>query len=192
MYTAMTTQTTGNLISATQWNYIVDNWTWAGSLKRNGSVWSGLANSTEMLGNWGAKAHNSTTISIANITWTDVTFDTEGANGWDSGTIHSVSTNTQNFTCPVAGKYLCFCEVYWASNATGFRAIRVNHAGAQISEQYAINLVATAFTMQHVWVANAAASDVIKFQVYQNSGGSLNITNSGSYGISGGIQWIGV
>lgn len=147
-WTAPRTWVTGEVVTAAMMNVDVkQNIGHLGGMLRNGVALSAMSSPSELLGNFGAKAHHSTTQSIANSTWTNVLFDTEGANGWDSGTIHSVASNTQNFTVPATGMYLCCCQVYWAANATGFRAIRITQNGTQISEQYAINLSATAFTI---------------------------------------------
>lgn len=152
---------------------------------------SGLNNGSELFIAVSAKAHNTGTESINNITWTPVTFDSE-TGGWDTDSIHSTSSNTDRFTVPRPGKYLVMGEVYWAANATGFRAMRVTVGGTQKSEDYRINLVATAFTMNHAWQVNCAANDIIRIEVYQNSGGALNITNVSDYGISASVTFLGV
>ena len=190
--TPVTPVATAQLITAANCQTWSDDIIWLAGLKYNASALSALASSAEINTAISAKAHNSGTESINNTTWTPVTYDSEGANGWDSSNIHSVASNTDRFTVPVAGKYVVFGEVYWAANATGFRAMRVTVNSTQVSEDYRINLVATAFTMNHSWVVNCAANDIIRIEVYQSSGGALNITNVSAYGISASVTLLGV
>ncbi len=162
------------------------------SFLRNGAAYTTLANGAEMLPNWGARAHNTANITISHNTWTDITFNSESSD-YDSGTIHSTSSNTQNFTCPVAGKYLCAARVIWTANATGYRGLAIYKAGVQQAEaRESTPGAADNPFISDAWVVTCAASDVIVFKAYQNSGGNLDIITSGLYGIAGLVQWIGV
>lgn len=192
-WNAPQTFVTGQIVTAADLNGDVrDNMLHLGGMKRNGTAFSSLSANTEILPNWGAKAHSTSNITISDTTWTNLTFNSEATNGWDSGSIHDTGSNTQNFTLPVAGKYLVKCQVYWAASALGLRQIRSTLAGTQIGESAVLPGLATAFSQQYVDVVNATASQVVVFQVWQSSGGNLDVTQVSTYGISALVQWIGV
>ena len=189
-YVSPRTWVTGEIVTAAMMNQDVrDNIGHLGGMKRNATLFSALAGSSEILGNWGAKAYSNANISIPDITWTNLTFNVET---WDSGTIHDTGSNTQNFTAPVAGKYLVVASVYWVGNATGIRQIRVTKGGTQQGEAGGTVGNNQAHSQRYTDIVSCAASDVLVFQVYQNTGGNLDVTQVTTYGISAAIQWIGV
>lgn len=98
---------------------------------------------------------------------------------WDS---HSFFNGSDTFTCPAGGGglYQVFCNLAFASNSTGSRAINILHNGTR---------VATVYTNTHngaVWRGFCAAelllvpTDTVQLQGFQNSGGNLNITGNAS------------
>jgi len=189
-YATPTTYSTGDIPTAAAWNVIANNTVHAGSLKVNNVALSTYANGSEINVAITAKAYNSGTQSINDTTWTSVLFDTDE---WDTSAIHNPSSNTDRFTVPIAGYYLVMGAVEWANNTTGFRSMRITLNGTQVSEQYRINLAAIKHNMNHSWVVKCtAASDIIRLQVYQNSGAGLNIGNASTYGISALVSFLGV
>src|SRR5919197_2582011 len=119
--------------------------------------------------------HN-TTQSITNVTDTPVNFNTELADT-DGG--HSTSTNTSRYTAQTAGLWDVSACVPWEINGTGKREayLKVNNTTYYGSD------TATAAASSRVSAAPAAlipvsVGDYIEVQVYQNSGGALNIDNT--------------
>jgi len=189
-WNAPQTWVTSQIVTAADLNRdIRDNMLHLGGMKRNATLFSALAGSSEILPNWGCRAYNTANITIADITWTNLTFNTES---WDSGTIHDTGSNTQNFTAPVAGKYLVIASVYWVGNAAGIRQIRVTKGGTQQGEAGETIGNNQAHSQRYTDIVSCAASDVLVFQVWQNTGGNLDVTQVSTYGISAAIQWIGV
>jgi hypothetical protein len=122
----------------------------------------------------GASVYNSAAQTIANNTYTALTFDTEQ---FDTNTFHSTATNTSRFTIPAgyAGKYLINGQVLADSNATGKRNF-----------YFYINGVAYLFTttvqgstiepsLTASWVANLAVADYVELFYFQNSGASRTV-----------------
>lgn len=121
----------------------------------------------------GARVSNSGALVIPTATWTELTFDTEL---WDTDGIHSTVSNTGRLTCVTAGKYLIIAQAYFDANATGARQYRIVHSTATdialsmaglTSQNFAAILLPTIWDM--------AAAEYVTYQVYQNSGGNLNI-----------------
>ena len=119
-----------------------------------------------------ARVWDSALLSVANATWTTVTFNTED---YDTDTIHDTSTNSERLTATTAGKYIVVAFMMFDGNATGRRAVRIRLNGtAKITQELPFNGTdsATGFIVLHF---NLAATDYLDFQVYQTSGGALNL-----------------
>lgn len=129
----------------------------------------------------GARVYNSADISVADNTFQSLTFDSER---FDTDSIHSTSTNTGRLTCNTAGKYIIVGNVLWDTNASGRRGLRIRANGASTIgfHQYenvpdsAINPVQIVTTIYAL-----AIDDYVQLQAFQNSGGSLNITQADNY-----------
>lgn len=127
---------------------------------------------------WARVFHN-TSQSIPNNTVTAVTFNSER---WDTDVIHDNATNNSRLTCKTAGVYAIGANVRFASNATGMRSLRLRLNGVtDIAEENrtALSGVATVFIVftEYPLVVN----DYIEVSAFQNSGGSLNIEQDGTY-----------
>lgn len=127
----------------------------------------------------GCRAQHSANQSINNDTWTTVAFDGEE---WDTNAYHDLVTNNSRITIPPgkAGKYLIGFTGYFADNATGVRGCKLVWTGAPnpiAGGLFAANpTVTAAFGYIHcATVFNFAAGEYIEVQVYQNSGGALNL-----------------
>lgn len=115
-------------------------------------------NSTSTLGTAGALAYT----------------EVADAEGWRNPT-----TNPERITPNVSGRYLVMLEVDWASNTTGNRIIQLARNGAVVNRVRDLVLastdsvgsaqLATEYTMN-------GTTDYITATVFQNSGGSLNVT----------------
>lgn len=125
------------------------------------------------LGVDGARVQRAATQSIANNTFTAVTFGTEE---YDSGSYHDTSTNTSRLTVPVAGKYLITGSIEYAANATGVRAAGIRMDGSTyIASQSTASLGSVLATTVNVSVVrDLAANAYVELMAYQTSGGALN------------------
>lgn len=116
--------------------------------------------------------------TITNATATALTWDTEL---WDVGSMHDNVTNNERITIPRAGIYLVQAEIYWYSNAAGFRALWITKNGAEFNGAPLIRMPA-AISMDHVIscssVMSLAVNDYLVANVYQNSGGDLNVLST--------------
>ena len=113
--------------------------------------------------------------SIANATYTAVTFDAEG---YDTDAIHDTVTNNTRFTIPAGkgGKWLITGVLTFASNTTGFRFVRLYKNGTGFNNPVGVAPVNGDTTQAVIsYIVNFAAADYLELYVYQNSTGSLNL-----------------
>lgn len=179
-WTNPTTRSTGNTISAAIWNAdVVDNLDWLAHESSGGAPM--------------ARVYNSTAFSVANTTFTAITFNSER---YDIGACHSTSSNTSRLTVPSGGGgvYIIGGCASFAANATGIRqlSIRVNGttdiwavSDTSVTASGAANL---ALTTDY----RLAAGDYVELVAYQSSGGNLNVSNAGSYSPEFFFRWVGV
>lgn len=132
------------------------------------------------------RAYNSANIAVASSTFVPLTFDSER---FDTDGIHSTSSNTDRFVAPIAGVYRIWCEVFW-SGTGGLKAIRarLNAGGTTLGES---DQPAGGNAMGIALEYALAAGDYVFFDVFQSSGGSLNINTGANYSPEAGISWIG-
>ncbi|KKL19653.1 hypothetical protein LCGC14_2463320, partial [marine sediment metagenome] len=109
--------------------------------------------------------------SVSNAAWGAMLLNQED---YDTDAIHS--TNTSRLTATTAGKYRMSGSVSFAGHATGQRLCRILYNGTTIIATGVRNQGSTdgnnveATTSYHL-----AAGDYVEFQLYQNSGGPLNV-----------------
>jgi len=129
----------------------------------------------------GARVTNSTATTISDNTFTAVPLDTET---FDTGNLHSTSVNTDRFTITVAGKYLIIATAGFVNNATGMRTlnVRLNGSNNIIFNQ---DSSATVSTFNHLasssTIIDLVASDFVSFEVFQTSGGNLDLNAFGDF-----------
>lgn len=132
------------------------------------------------------QAYHSAAQTIPDATWTDVLFnghlETAVYDTVDEApsTIHNVSVLSQNFNIPteVAGLVRIRATVGFAANATGSRGLVLMKNGGWGRGSMTFVPAATAVgatVISLTWMGKATAADIFKFQVYQNSGGNLDI-----------------
>lgn len=110
--------------------------------------------------------------TIPNGAWTTVAFDTEI---FDTSNMH-VSTANTKITVQTPGLYLCHLNVQFLSNAVGIRYIRLalnNTTELVLTDSQAVNGDATVIECTRPY--RFAKNDYIEGQVFQGSGGNLNI-----------------
>lgn len=111
--------------------------------------------------------------SIANATYTAVTFTTED---YDSAGGHSTSSNTSRYTAQVAGAYVFGGGGAFAVNAAGTRSSRWALNGTAIpgSTSPGFDPSITSVVVARPLVVQLGVGDYVELQLRQSSGGSLN------------------
>lgn len=160
----------GTLITAAHWNQdVVDNISY-------------LYNAD------GALAYNSATVEITHNTFTDVTFNSER---YDNNSIHDTSTNTDRLVAQEAGVYLIAGQIRWEAVAgTSLRWVALKVNGGTVAVQYrsAVNLT---IDMNISTLYKLAATDYVELEVWQNSGGTLDVQYASILPPTLGMQWLG-
>lgn len=124
--------------------------------------------------------------------WLALTFDSER---FDTQSIHSTSTNTDRLTVPSGwgGLWLVGASMNWAANSTGsrFARLRVN-ATTEFAEAGGANTGASlGVPISFSGLYRASAGDYFTVDVWQNSGGSLDVNAQGNYSPEFWAVWIG-
>jgi hypothetical protein len=120
---------------------------------------------------------NSADITLSNnttttLTWNQEDFDTDG--------FHSTSTNTSRITIPAgkAGKYLVTSKVQYASNSNGRRITQIIKNGSNLWDFESASPGSTNLQLQGVAIIDLAEGDYVETTAWQNSGGSLGVSNA--------------
>ncbi len=136
---------------------------------------------------------NSANLSINNATDTVVTMDTEL---FDVGGLHSTVTNTSRVTIPSGGDgtYLIVAQLQFAANTTGQRALHIRKNGTTRigSERQNMTVASTTCTLSLLMFEKLVATDYIEVEVYQDSGGALNVTADSPWSPSLGVVWVAI
>lgn len=111
--------------------------------------------------------------TIANATTTTLTWNVEQ---WDNDAIHDNVTNNSRLVCKTAGKYDISLGVIWGSNNTGIRQLVIIKNGTtQLRGVIFVNNNSGEDQNQISCKANLAVNDYVEAQVYQASGGNLDV-----------------
>jgi len=140
----------------------------------------------------GTRIYNSASTSIANATWTDITFNSEN---FDTDSYHSTSSNTARITIPTGktGYYFVFGTVRFVGNTTGRRMARMMLNGATsfgIFEATPSTSTGSDVSCYLGQVYYFTAADYITLQCYQTSGGALDIRNDNDAAFFG-VNYLG-
>jgi len=140
----------------------------------------------------GTRVYNSTSTSIANATWTDITFNSEN---FDTDSYHSTSSNTARITIPTGktGYYFVFGTVRFVGNVVGRRMSRMMINGATsfgIFEATPSTSTGSDVSCYLGQVYYFTAADYITLQCYQTSGGALDIRNDNDAAFFG-VNYLG-
>lgn len=125
------------------------------------------------------RAFNSAAQSIPNAAWTTVTLNSET---YDTNTMHDLVTNNSRLTCNTAGKFMVVVAGQFATNSAGRRLCRIlkNGAGSPPAAEFFPSSVASAGCAVILMdIMNLVVGDFIEFQVYQSSGGALDLGDGG-------------
>lgn len=127
----------------------------------------------------GVQAVRTANQSIPNTTWTSVQFT--AADTRDTDGFHSTTENQHQFIIPagLGGWYSTLFLAQFATNSSGFRAQRfIINGGGTVASQYLPPVNGQETRMSLADEILLAAGDVVEFQVYQSSGGSLNVAGA--------------
>ena len=134
-------------------------------------------------GDVGRLVWNSTDNTFAVITvYNSVSDVTISANIMVSGEAYSISFNSR-LTAKTAGKRIITAIISFDANATGIRVVRIKLNGAtQIGMFYAgaSPTGQTSFCVTSHW--NMAVDEYVQVEVYQSSGGNLDVSADSAYG----------
>jgi hypothetical protein len=140
--------------------------------------WAAVPASTpSFVGNRNVKTSSQ---SIANGTFTAVTFDTET---YDTDGFHSTVSNTSRITIPAGkgGYYKVFGVANFAANGSGARIFSIYKNGT--TDLFKLILFGNGSAQTGATfsdVVNLVATDYIEMRVYQSSGGALDLQGTSS------------
>jgi hypothetical protein len=130
----------------------------------------------------GSRVFNSAVQSISTASFTTVTFNSES---FDTDGFHSTSTNTGRFTIPAgkAGKYEIYFRSQWNStDNNGRREFICNKNGSTtLMQVYSAFSTRDQLGFQGTTIQDLAVGDYVDIQVYQSSGGSINLDTTTSF-----------
>lgn len=123
----------------------------------------------------GAAYFLASTQSIPDSTQTVVNFDTHGTSSFDTGSYHGAGSG--KFTVPATGLYVVTAAVQWDTGSAGAREVAFIVNGAATPR---IALATSAAVGNNEAICTSAvlsltAADTVQLQVYQSSGGALNV-----------------
>jgi hypothetical protein len=137
----------------------------------------------------GARVYNSGDLTIGTGAWTALTFDSER---WDTDTIHSTVANTERLTATTAGTYLIIGQVEWEVDATSQRGCRIYLNGATVIANLWQEHTDVGSCRQNVaTIYVLSATDYVELEVYQGTGGNLDVIATANYSLEFMMQKIG-
>jgi hypothetical protein len=151
----------------------------ADSAEATGLKWATASSGTPAF--VGTSVTKSTTQSIANATYTVISWDGEE---FDTDAFHDNSTNNSRITIPSgkAGKYLITANLNIESGGGNFRIISIYKNGTATGDNTIATVSGFTTIVTKSIVMNLAVGDYIQVYIYQNSGGALNINGTSLFG----------
>lgn len=129
---------------------------------------------------WGACATGTADQTIPNATWTAIDF--EGPDVFDGAAMHDIASNNSNINTPVGGLYQVSFKMQFATNATGYRKVRMLSTGTPIAgaEFSASAVTGDVTTVTGSLIVPFVVGANVRLEVYQTSGGNLSVIRSQS------------
>jgi hypothetical protein len=127
----------------------------------------------------GVRATITSAISFANATDIIVDF---GAETYDTSGFHDNSVNPSRLTIPAgkAGYYRISAQLGWGAAANGARLIKIFKNGSSVAENFGASNGSGNISSSNVLVTlNLAEADYLQVDGYQDSGGTLTLSNTG-------------
>lgn len=128
------------------------------------------------------RVSNSANIAVGDASTTRLTFNTDVFTS-TSG-MHSTTTNPGRLIATSSGIYCISGCVTWAPNSSGLRQVRIVINGSSFVSIQTVAAASGSFnTDQHITAIYrfASSGSYAELEVYQNSGGSLNVLASGDH-----------
>lgn len=143
----------------------------------------------------GARVQRGVSIAIPNNFPTIISFSggTADFNSTIPALVWDDMAQPTRFTAPLAGRYMAFCSVTWATNVTGRRQLNIGVNAFVVNGGSISNLAPTGFGQPQAitGLLNLNANDYVQFSASQNSGGNLNLVVEGARSIVGGLVFLG-
>lgn len=139
----------------------------------------------------GVRVFNSANLTIDTGSWTTLTFDSES---YDLNGMHSTSSNTSRLTAQRAGVYSIFGSIRFATSSSGtLRGVRIVVNGSVIIalDLRPPNGAASTVNITIASCYKLAVNDYVELQVYQDTGGNLNVERASAYSPEFGMQQVG-
>jgi hypothetical protein len=120
----------------------------------------------------GCQASKSSSQALYGATYTDVTFNVDDV---DTDSIHDAGGASAEFTIPTGkgGEWEILVSAATLSTASGTFRIKLKKNGSDLYENYFRQGEAAYYVHGLAWTLTAAATDVFKIQVYDNSSATL-------------------
>lgn len=112
------------------------------------------------------------TQAIATATYTPILFQVETL---DTNSLHSTSVNTSRVTIAKNGTYIITGSVLFEPSASGLRMLELFKNGGPTHYGFRVAPTVDFFHLSLAATLNLVATDYLELQVYQTTGGSLNI-----------------
>ncbi len=163
----------------------------ADSAEATGLKWATPASGTTFSGALALKTADQT---IPNATFTTLSFNTE-TNGYDTASYHDNTTNNSRMTIPAGkdGYFWVWFNVTYAPNGTGRRIARILKNG---TSSFSLEATPNATANLEPGISagkafSAVAGDYFEIDVYQTSGGNLDVYGSQVYNTQFGVYYLG-
>jgi hypothetical protein len=125
----------------------------------------------------GARVYNSASISIPDTTFTTVTFNSES---FDTDDYHSTESNTSRLTAPADGYYLVVALGRMVGGSYDMIQQIVKN-GTTIVGALRINQSSAGHYLGVSAIVQLSEDDYLEMEVYQDSGGALDLSHSTDY-----------
>jgi hypothetical protein len=127
--------------------------------------------------------------SVGNNTFTPLICD---STAWDTYGGHSNTVNNSRYYAQITGFYMIFAAVAFGPNSVGNRGITLDKNGTPLSAPGFTTLVPSTNASNDVDIGvsgmvQLTAGDYVEPQIYQSSGGALNLA-SGASGFA--VMWV--
>lgn len=170
-YSSPPTQSTGDVIGATQWNRLGSNDQWLAESSSTGRPMCKVTRSSDQ--------------TIAHATQTAIAWN---VNSLDNAASHSTTVNNSRLIAPTAGWYRVVANLKWFNNLTGARVANITQGGAGFPDGEDAILAYSIFNAVHIVEAyvHLAVAEYVEVFGIQASGGNLALlTNSWAW-----FEWI--
>lgn len=139
----------------------------------------------------GVLAQKTGSQSISNNTTTKVTFNQTDV--YDTDGFHDPATNSSRITIPTGkgGYYLIHGHMVWDANSSGrrlFKFTQNNTTDLRVMEGFSTATNTVYPGMHLITIVNLTAGDYVEMEVWQNTGGSLNIDGSTTWSQFGVVK----